>query len=183
MKPWPESKPFCLIKKEILMLTLTVAEIKDLAECAGLVLRQDCLPDADELETELTIVPCPESGVLDDDGKATHFAHLAYVTDSPDEGSFPLGTEIQSSAETTGPVFSASMDSVQNHPEVNMAEVLKQRAAAGQPIYVMGALPGGVLEVVKQAATPAGQPEKSPTEPAGRKKRTPAPPRERGSCD
>lgn len=41
------------------MLTLTVAEIKDLAECAGLVLKEGCEPDADELETEISIVDCP----------------------------------------------------------------------------------------------------------------------------
>lgn len=63
------------------MLTLTVAEIKDLAECAGLVLKEDCLPDADELETEITVIPCPESVVLNDDGKPTHFAHIAYIAD------------------------------------------------------------------------------------------------------
>ena len=84
------------------MLTLTVAEIKDLAECAGLVLHTRFLPDADSLETEITIIDCPKDGVLDDDGKPTHYAHIAYVTDYPDEGSFPLGEELTPNVEVRG---------------------------------------------------------------------------------
>ncbi|BBN90571.1 MULTISPECIES: hypothetical protein [Rhodocyclales] len=97
------------------MLTLTVAEIKDLAECAGLVLKEDCLPDEDELETEITIIPCPESGVLDDDGKPTHYAHIAYFAEYPDEGSYPLGNEIQPSAETIGRMILADLKEVVKH--------------------------------------------------------------------
>ncbi len=97
------------------MLTLTVAEIKDLAECAGLVLKEDCLPDADELETEITIIPCPESGVLDDDGRPTHFAHVAYFAEYPDEGSYPLGNEIQPSSETIGRMVLANLKEAVKH--------------------------------------------------------------------
>lgn len=76
------------------MLTLTVAEIKDLAECAGLVLDKGVSYDADELETEIVVMECPKSGVRDDDGKPTHYAHIAYFAEYPDEGSYPLGAEL-----------------------------------------------------------------------------------------
>lgn len=76
------------------MLTLTVAEIKDLAECAGLVLNQKSMPDADELEVEIVVMKCPKEGVRGDDGKPTHYAHIAYFSDYPDEGSLPLGAEL-----------------------------------------------------------------------------------------
>lgn len=75
------------------MLTLTVAEIKDLAECAGLVLNKDVSYDADELETEIVVMECPKAGVLDD-GKSTHYAHIAYFAEYPEEGSYPLGDEV-----------------------------------------------------------------------------------------
>lgn len=77
------------------MLTLTVAEIKDLAECAGLALRTDVTYDADELETEIVVMECPKAGVRDDDGKPTHYAHIAYFAEYPEEGSFPLGAEVE----------------------------------------------------------------------------------------
>lgn len=76
------------------MITLTVAEIVDLAKCAGLVLKEGCEPDADELETEIVVMECPKAGVRDDDGKPTHYAHIAYFAEYPEEGSYPLGPEI-----------------------------------------------------------------------------------------
>lgn len=77
------------------MITLTVAEIKDLAECAGIALANDVTYDADELETEIVVMECPKQGVRDDDGKPTHYAHIAYFEEYPEEGSFPLGNEIK----------------------------------------------------------------------------------------
>lgn len=74
------------------MLTLTGKEIKDLAEAVGLVI--DPRNYTDELETEITIIDCPESGVLGDDGKATHYEHVAYLSEYPEEGTFPLGDEV-----------------------------------------------------------------------------------------
>ena len=76
------------------MLTLTVAEIKDLAEYAGFTLDQTRMPDADEMETEISIMDCPQDGVKDDDGKATHYAHVAYFAEYPEEGCYPLGAEL-----------------------------------------------------------------------------------------
>lgn len=73
------------------MLTLTVAEIKDLAECAGLVLDKSISYDADELATGIIVMECPKAGVRDDAGNPTHFAHIAYFEDYPEDGSYPLG--------------------------------------------------------------------------------------------
>lgn len=80
------------------MMTLTVAEIKDLAECAGLALDKGVSYDADELETEIVVMDCPKAGVLDDDGKPTHYAHIAYFAEYPEEGSYPLGDEVSEPA-------------------------------------------------------------------------------------
>ena len=83
------------LRKEIdQMLTLTVAEIKDLAECAGLVLDKSVSYDDDELETGIVVMECPKAGVRDDDGKPTHYAHIAYFDEYPEEGSYPLGAEL-----------------------------------------------------------------------------------------
>ena len=77
------------------MITLTVAEIIDLAICAGIGLATDVTYDSDELETEIVVMECPKQGVLDDDdGKPTHYAHIAYFEEYLEEGSFPLGDEL-----------------------------------------------------------------------------------------
>ena len=78
------------------MLTLTGKEIKDLAEAVGLMIQP--LDYTDELETEMTIIECPSSGVMDDDGKATHYEHVAYLSEYPQEGTFPLGDEVTPNA-------------------------------------------------------------------------------------
>lgn len=79
------------------MITLTVAEIYDLACMAGFTInhRQTLMPDADEMETEITIIDCPKAGVLDDDNKSRHYAHIAYFAEYPEEGSLPLGPELK----------------------------------------------------------------------------------------
>lgn len=78
------------------MLTLTVAEIYDLACFAGFTINHDkrFMPDDDEMETEISIMACPSKGLKDDDGKQTHFAHVAYFSEYPEEGGCPLGPEI-----------------------------------------------------------------------------------------
>lgn len=76
------------------MITLTVKQIADLAGYAGLVLNQRFMPEGDDLETEYTVMECPPTGTTDDDGKVKHYAHIAYVTDYPDEGVCPLGDEV-----------------------------------------------------------------------------------------
>jgi len=77
------------------MITLTVAQIKDLVEFAGLTLHPAHMPDEDDLETEFTIQDCPETGVMDDEGVARHYGLIAYCTDYPDEGCIPLGPELE----------------------------------------------------------------------------------------
>lgn len=77
------------------MITLTVAEIKDLAECAGIALAKDVAYDADELATEIVVMECPKQGVLDDDGKNTHYAHIAFFDEYPEEGTYPLGDGLE----------------------------------------------------------------------------------------
>lgn len=76
------------------MLTMTIKEIADLAESAGLVLAPDGGLDEDSKDTEITIIDCPKEGVADDDGKPTFFKYVAYFTDYPEEGCFPLGDEL-----------------------------------------------------------------------------------------
>jgi len=75
------------------MLTLTGKEIRDLAEAVGLVVQP--IDYVFEFETEMTIIDCPESGVIDDDGTAKHYDHVAYLREYPEEGTFPLGDEVK----------------------------------------------------------------------------------------
>ena len=80
-------------------VTLTVAQIADLARFAGLTLAQSPQPDPDELEATITVCECPEAGVLldgedADPGVAAHYTHIAYYSEYPDEGCIGLGPEI-----------------------------------------------------------------------------------------
>lgn len=72
-----------------------MAEIKDLAEFAGLALKEDAMPDEDELETEIMVIRCPVGGVMNDDGTTSLFEHVAFLVDNPMEGFCPLGEELQ----------------------------------------------------------------------------------------
>lgn len=74
--------------------TLTVAEIKELAEFAGFRLVNDPIPE-DELEMEIVVARCPAQGVKDDDGKIYHHRLMAYYEDLPEEGVFPLGASLE----------------------------------------------------------------------------------------
>jgi len=71
-------------------MELNAGEIKDLAEAVGLVVE----PHDYELEEEMIIIGCPSAGIRDDAGKVTHYKHVAYFSEYPDEGAFPLGNEI-----------------------------------------------------------------------------------------
>lgn len=73
-------------------MTLTIEEIRDLAEFVGLQLAEREIP-ADELETEIVIADCPEKGVHDEEQptKTLHCRHIAYIEEYPDEGVCPLG--------------------------------------------------------------------------------------------
>jgi hypothetical protein len=77
-------------------LRLTVAEIKDLAESAGLVLDDTFKCDADDMETEIIVMECPKEGIRDeDDNRQRHYAHIAYFPEYPEEGCCPLGAELE----------------------------------------------------------------------------------------
>lgn len=81
-------------------ITLTIAEIFDLAKAAQLVPWKakltEHLESDEDADTEYTIVE-REDGVAildDDDVTLRRYAHGAYITDYPDEGTFPLGEEL-----------------------------------------------------------------------------------------
>lgn len=79
------------------MITLTIAEIGDLAGYAGFVLNTRFLPDEDQLESEITITKCPAEGVREEGvpGSEKRFAHVAYFSEYPEEGVRPLGPELK----------------------------------------------------------------------------------------
>lgn len=45
------------------------------------------------------VILCPHTGVQNDDGSVSHYGHVAYSTDEPDEGVYPLGAELRREAE------------------------------------------------------------------------------------
>ena len=69
-------------------MTLTISEIKDLAQFAGLRLVEEALEDAD---AEITVEECPAKGVEDDDGSIIHSRFVAYFEDCREDGCYPLG--------------------------------------------------------------------------------------------
>lgn len=76
---------------------LTVQQIMDLAEFAGLTVGRDD-PDVD-LDTEFTVVA---DGMVaaDDDGLKSYSGPYAYCTDYPEEGCLPLNDNIIDSPRT-----------------------------------------------------------------------------------
>lgn len=77
-------------------LTLTIAEIKDLADFSGLTRHGVYIPDGldDDSETEIIITACPKDGIKEDDGSRGHYPHIAYYAEYPEEGVYPLGQRI-----------------------------------------------------------------------------------------
>lgn len=82
-------------------ITLTVREIYDLARAAGFKIEKPAPIDEDDMESEYTIFE-KENGVQvnDDDGTPRFYRHGAYLEEYPEEGTFPLGTEITNEGET-----------------------------------------------------------------------------------
>lgn len=85
--------PLTTENSNMTQLTLTGKEIKDLAESIGFTITKGSF-DKDILETEMTVVDCPEKGVEGDDGKPMFFNYVAYFDDCPEEGVMPLGDEV-----------------------------------------------------------------------------------------
>lgn len=85
-------------------LTLTIAEIRDLAAMCGIVMTDATDKEKeDERETEITITPWPACGIKDENGQPYTQAHkhLAYFEEYPEEGCVPLGSpnaEVSASA-------------------------------------------------------------------------------------
>jgi hypothetical protein len=74
---------------------LTIAEIKDLAQFAGLVLTDKCKADTSEDESEIAVEDCPDGGLINTDAaRVRRYAHVAYFADYPDEGASGLGPEL-----------------------------------------------------------------------------------------
>jgi hypothetical protein len=79
-------------------LTLTIEEIRDLAEMCGLVVKAATAEEKeDERETEIAITPWPAGGIKDENGEPYGQAHkhLAFFEDYPEEGCVPLGSPNQ----------------------------------------------------------------------------------------
>lgn len=78
------------------MFKLTVAEIKALADFAGLVVDAYGMEESD-METEITVCDCPPEGIKNDGDpdSVSHYSRIAYVTESPEEGCIGLGPEIE----------------------------------------------------------------------------------------
>lgn len=77
-------------------MTLTVAEIVDLAQFAGLVLNSNFTPTDEDLETEIELRECPAQGAWDEEeqrGIKTRF--VAVMAECPEEGCMPLGPELK----------------------------------------------------------------------------------------
>lgn len=76
-------------------MILTIAEIKTLAQCAGLVLTDDSRTDAEQDEAEIAVAVCPEGGLIDtDEATVRHYAHVAYFYEYPEEGCVGLGADM-----------------------------------------------------------------------------------------
>lgn len=74
------------------MITLTIHEIKDLAEFAGLRVAPVSKRDLPDMDAELTITKGPADGVRPHrPGELRRCQYVAYYTDYPEEGCHPLG--------------------------------------------------------------------------------------------
>lgn len=81
------------------MIKLTVAEIKTLAEFAGLVVDAYGMDESD-MEAEITVCDCPPEGIKNegepsDPDSVSHYSRIAYVTEYPEEGCIGLGPEVE----------------------------------------------------------------------------------------
>jgi len=76
-------------------LTLTIEEIRDLAQFCGMVIQQPTASEKeDERDTEIVIAAWPKKGVFDEDQKCqvTPHKHIAYFEEYHEEGVLPLGS-------------------------------------------------------------------------------------------
>ncbi len=73
--------------------TLTGKEILDLARYAGIITGDDPVIDQDILDTEYTVSKCHPDGVMVEgsDEEPVKYNHVAYHSEYPEEGVYPLG--------------------------------------------------------------------------------------------
>lgn len=73
-------------------LILTVKQILELAEFAGIAIDNDHLPDEDDMDSEFTICEQTGSGLYSsEDNTVCECTHYVYIADYPEEGCIPLG--------------------------------------------------------------------------------------------
>ncbi len=77
------------MNNEQINITLSIDEIKDIAQFAGLQVAD--VSDGDDMESEITITCCPQQGIKNDDGSIIYSRHVAYFDEYPEEGMMPLG--------------------------------------------------------------------------------------------
>ena len=80
------------------MLTMTAAEIRDLARFAGFMVDDTTTPESD-LEVEITVMPCPSEGVRNDGepsdaDSVSHYRYIALCAEYPEDWCIGLGSEI-----------------------------------------------------------------------------------------
>ncbi|ABC29631.1 hypothetical protein HCH_02854 [Hahella chejuensis KCTC 2396] len=75
-------------------LNLTIQQVGELAEYSGYNINYSDIGE-DEREHFVCIADGPRGGVLDDDGKATHYAHIMWFEEIPEEGCIGLGEQLQ----------------------------------------------------------------------------------------
>lgn len=104
-------------------MDLTISEIKNLAEFAGLQVNVDGMDD--EMDSVLCVVPCPKGELLVDDVKPVKYeGNIAYFGEYPDEGCVPLGDVIEGERMINIiPAMSDSLGQHWNQPDRKLIEV------------------------------------------------------------
>lgn len=74
-------------------LTLTIEEIRHLAQFCGLVIAEPTPKEKeDERETEIVVSPWPAQGLKGDNGMVQPCRYVANYYEYPEEGACPLGS-------------------------------------------------------------------------------------------
>lgn len=81
------------------MITLTMQQIKELAEFTGMVVDASGF-DEEYMEGEYVIAECPESGIKNDGEPSdpetfSHYEFVVYCQECPEEGCIGLGPELR----------------------------------------------------------------------------------------
>lgn len=95
------------MKANIKEITLKISQILDLAKFCQLVPHKATLAEIlrsdEEGDTEYTIIETEGGMVIQDDDKTPRrYAHGAYLSEYPEEGTYPLGGELPTTCENCG---------------------------------------------------------------------------------